>query len=83
MKNFKNWLESKWNNNQNMSIHEPFSSVDYPPLPGLEGPWKFKDGRILYYDPKQGQYYDRKTDLYVDILDVRPWTVGHNGIQIK
>ncbi len=32
---------------------------------GLEGPFMFKCGRVLYYDPKEGQYYDRDTDLYL------------------
>ena len=24
------------------------------------------NGRVLYYDPKEGQYYDPLTDFYVD-----------------
>lgn len=36
------------------------------PLPGLEGPFRFRSGKILYYDPKEGKYYDRSTDMYVD-----------------
>jgi hypothetical protein len=31
---------------------------------GLEGPFYF-NGRILYYDPKEGKYWDTKTDFYV------------------
>jgi hypothetical protein len=27
-------------------------------------------GRCLYYDPKQGEYYDPRTDFYVDRADV-------------
>jgi hypothetical protein len=38
---------------------------EYPPIPGMEGPFRFKDGLILYYDPKEGEYYDRKTDMYL------------------
>ncbi len=44
----------------------PIDREDYPPIPGLEGPFRFRNGRILYYDPKEGKYYDRKSDLYVD-----------------
>lgn len=36
------------------------------PIPGLEGPFRFKSGKILYYDPKEGKYYDRSTDMYID-----------------
>ena len=31
---------------------------------GLEGPFYF-NGRILYYDPKEGKYYDPTTDFYI------------------
>jgi hypothetical protein len=31
---------------------------------GLEGPFNFS-GRVLYYDPKEGSYYDPCTDFYV------------------
>jgi hypothetical protein len=37
----------------------------YQTRKGLEGPFNFS-GRILYYDPKAGQYYDPTTDFYVD-----------------
>jgi len=32
---------------------------------GLEGPFVFESGRVLYYDPKEGKYWDRDTDFYV------------------
>ena len=32
---------------------------------GLEGPFNFT-GRVLYYDPQVGQYYDPTTDFYVE-----------------
>jgi hypothetical protein len=31
----------------------------------LEGPFNY-DGRVLYYDPKEGAYYDPTTDFYVE-----------------
>lgn len=31
---------------------------------GLEGPFFFSD-RVLYYDPKEGQYWDPTTDFYM------------------
>lgn len=37
---------------------------DYTARKGLEGPFNF-DGRILYYDPKEGKYWDPRTDFYV------------------
>jgi len=38
----------------------------YGPRKGLEGPFVFGNGRILYYDAREGSYYDPRTDFYVD-----------------
>lgn len=37
----------------------------YGPRKGLEGPFNFS-GRVLYYDNKEGSYYDPATDFYVE-----------------
>ena len=37
----------------------------FGPRKGLEGPFNFS-GRVLYYDNKEGQYYDPRTDFYVE-----------------
>jgi hypothetical protein len=37
----------------------------YGPRKGLEGPFNFS-GRVLYYDAKEGAYYDPSTDFYVE-----------------
>ena len=37
----------------------------YGPRPGLEGPFNFS-GRVLYYDAREGAYYDPCTDFYVE-----------------
>ena len=33
---------------------------------GLEGPFYFANGRVLYYDAREGQYWDPTTDFYVE-----------------
>lgn len=38
----------------------------YGARPGLEGPFIFAGGRILYYDPREGSYWDPRTDFYVE-----------------
>ena len=38
--------------------------LKYGPRKGLEGPFNFS-GRVLYYDVKEGLYYDPTTDFYV------------------
>mgnify|MGYP003346175590 FL=1 len=39
--------------------------LKYGPRTGLEGPFNFS-GRVLYYDPREGSYYDPTTDFYVE-----------------
>ena len=41
----------------------------YGPRKGLEGPFNFS-GRVLYYDNKEGQYYDPATDFYVEQVEM-------------
>lgn len=50
--------------------YKVLNSVDrmrekYGPRAGLEGPFNF-NGRVLYYDVCEGQYYDPTTDFYLD-----------------
>lgn len=43
---------------------------EYGPRKGLEGPFRYPNGQVLYYDPKAGEYWDPKTDFYVPNEDV-------------
>ena len=50
--------------------YKVLNSVDrmrekYTARKGLEGPFNF-NGRVLYYDVKEGAYYDPTTDFYLD-----------------
>jgi hypothetical protein len=46
--------------------HDP----KWGPRAGLEGPFHYPNGQVLYYDPKAGRYYDPSTDFYVENEDV-------------
>jgi len=46
--------------------HDP----KWGPRKGLEGPFHYPSGAVLYYDPKAGEYYDPTTDFYVPNEDV-------------
>lgn len=48
-------------------------SIDpkYTVMPDMEGPFQLRNGKVVYYDPKQGQYYDRDTDQYISYEDYR------------
>ena len=43
---------------------------NFGPRKGLEGPFQYPSGAVLYYDTKAGEYYDPKTDWYVSNEDV-------------
>ena len=38
----------------------------WQPRKGLEGPFFYPNGRVAYYDPKEGKYYDPTTDFYLE-----------------
>jgi len=46
--------------------HDP----KWGPREGLEGPFHYPSGAVLYYDTKEGKYYDPTTDFYVPNEDV-------------
>ena len=46
--------------------HDP----KWEPRKGLEGPFHYPNGQVLYYDPKAGEYWDPTTDFYVPNEDV-------------
>ena len=39
--------------------------VNYGPRRGLEGPFHYPNGRVLYYDAQAGEYWDPRTDFFV------------------
>lgn len=59
--------------------HDP----KWGPRKGLEGPFHYPSGAVLYYDPKQGEYYDPTTDFYVPNEDVEELKNQIFGILMK
>jgi hypothetical protein len=43
---------------------------EYEERKGLEGPFHYPNGQVLYYDSKEGKYWDPRTDFYVEQDDV-------------
>ena len=37
----------------------------WQPRKGLEGPFFYPNGRVAYYDPIEGAYWDPTTDFYI------------------
>ena len=73
---FTTWLENKNSEKQKFvqSVmnkygkkmppidRERYTSLEHE---GLEGPFRLKSGKVVYYDPKEGKYYDRDSDMYL------------------
>lgn len=43
----------------------------YTERDGLEGPFMTLSGKVVYYDPREGSYYDPDTDMYMDYEEFR------------
>ena len=39
--------------------------IEEDEIEGMEGPFQYRSGAVLYYDRKKGQYYDRGKDMYL------------------
>ena len=58
-----------WGINVNKEGYMIMPGIDrekYTEIRGMEGPFMTRSGKVLYYDPKAGEYYDRDSDLYLD-----------------
>ena len=55
----------------------------YEPRDGLEGPIMTKSGKVVYYDPIEGSYYDPDTDIYLTYEEWKElseaYSVGSQG----
>ena len=62
-----------WDKIKSKGVVPGFDREKYTDLSdeGLEGPFRMKNGQVLYYDPKEGKYYNRDTDMYVDYDDYK------------
>lgn len=57
---------SRRNLSEGYTVLPPIDTERYQERDGLEGPFRTKSGRVVYYDPKEGKYYDPDTDFYLD-----------------
>jgi hypothetical protein len=54
-------------------------NLKFGPRQGLEGPFHFANGRVLYYCNKEGAYYDPTTDFYLSHEEMD----AEHGILVK
>jgi hypothetical protein len=53
----------------------------YQPRDGLEGPFSTLSGKVVYYDPKEGSYYDPDTDIYLSYDEFQALDNDYSGMK--
>jgi len=53
----------------------------YTERSGLEGPFTTLSGKVVYYDPKEGSYYDPDTDMYMSYDEFRRYDDDYKGMK--
>ena len=64
--------------------YKTVKSIDkerYDEIPGLEGPFMTLSGKVVYYDPKEGSYYDRDTDMYLSYDEFKELDNDYSGMK--
>jgi DNA-binding ferritin-like protein (Dps family) len=51
----------------------PMDRERYTDIPGMEGPFTTRSGKVVYYDPKEGKYYDRDSDMYLSYEEFKDY----------
>ena len=55
-----------------VTVLPSFDRKFYSDIPGMESPFVTRSGKVLYYDPSEGAYYDRDSAVY---LTYEEWKV--------
>jgi hypothetical protein len=60
-----------WDRIKSKGVVPGFDKEKYQARDGLEGPFRLRNGKVVYYDPQEGSYYDPDTDLYISYDDYK------------
>tara|TARA_Y200000002_G_C22661871_1_gene656111 strand:+ start:653 stop:1699 length:1047 start_codon:yes stop_codon:yes gene_type:complete len=55
----------------------------YQSRDGLEGPFSTLSGKVVYYDPKEGKYYDPDTDMYMSYEEFKSLDNDYAGMKTE
>ena len=61
----------------------PIDRDRYQERPGLEGPFSTLSGKVVYYDPKEGKYYDSDTDMYLSYDEFKALDNDRTGMETE
>lgn len=60
-----------WDKIRSKGVVPNIDKEKYQARDGLEGPFRLRNGKVVYYDPQEGKYYDPDTDMYISYDDYR------------
>ena len=67
--------------NEGYKVLPPMDKEKYQSRDGLEGPFSTLSGKVVYYDPKEGKYYDPDTDMYMSYDEFRRYDDDYKGMK--
>ena len=67
--------------NEGYKILPPMDKEKYQARDGLEGPFSTLSGKVVYYDPKEGKYYDPDTDMYLSYDEFQQYDNDYSGMK--
>ena len=67
--------------NEGYKVLPPMDKEKYQARDGLEGPFSTLSGKVVYYDPKAGKYYDPDTDMYMSYDEFRRYDDDYKGMK--
>lgn len=65
---------------EDFEVLPSFDKEKYQDRDGLEGPIPTRSGKVLYYDPKEGKYYDPDSDMYLTYDDWKQYDSKNEGV---
>lgn len=67
--------------NEGYKVLPPIDKDKYGEIEGLEGPFRTLNGHVVYYDPKEGSYYDKDKDMYISYDEFRQMDNDYSGMK--
>jgi len=77
----KKMFKKKDKTDEGYKVLPPMDKEKYQARDGLEGPFSTLSGKVVYYDPKAGKYYDPDTDMYMSYDEFRRYDDDYKGMK--
>ena len=79
--NYRAYTVVETKTNEGYKVLPPMDKEKYQTRDGLEGPFSTLSGKVVYYDPKEGKYYDPDTDMYMSYDEFRRYDDDYKDME--